>query len=85
MRTLVWSAAFAIFQRGGTSPARVAGGGQARSSTAGGGPVPAWTAQSQAEMSKWESCLLPGKKGVIRHYDVQEVQEDPGTLDTVGG
>ncbi len=37
-------------------------------------------ARELAEMSKWEFHLLLGKEGIVRHYDVEELEEDLKTL-----
>lgn len=39
-------------------------------------------ARELAEMSKWEFHTLLGEEGIVRHYDVEELEEDLKTLET---
>jgi predicted HTH domain antitoxin len=41
-------------------------------------------ARELAEMSKWEFHLLLGKEGIARNYDVDELEEDLKTLESLG-
>ena len=41
-------------------------------------------ARELAEMSKWEFHLLLGKEGIARHYDMEELEEDLKTLESLG-
>ena len=41
-------------------------------------------ARELAEMTKWEFHHLLGKEGIVRHYDVQELEEDLKTLEKFG-
>jgi predicted HTH domain antitoxin len=41
-------------------------------------------ARELAEMTKWEFHHLLGKEGIVRHYDVEELEEDLKTLEKFG-
>lgn len=41
-------------------------------------------ARELAEMNKWEFYLLLGEEGVVRRYDVEELEEDLKTLEALG-
>lgn len=41
-------------------------------------------ARELAEMSKWEFYFLLGQEGIIRRYDVEELEEDLKTLEAMG-
>ena len=41
-------------------------------------------ARELAAMTKWEFHLLLGEEGIIRRYDVEELEEDLKTLEALG-
>lgn len=41
-------------------------------------------ARELAGMSKWEFHLLLGEEGIVRRYDVEELEEDLKTLEALG-
>jgi len=41
-------------------------------------------ARELAGMTKWEFHLLLGEEGIVRRYDVEELQEDLKTLEALG-
>jgi predicted HTH domain antitoxin len=41
-------------------------------------------ARELAQMSKWEFHLLLRQEGIVRHYDVEELEEDLSTLEALG-
>lgn len=41
-------------------------------------------ARELAGMNKWEFHLLLGEEGIVRRYDVEELEEDLKTLEALG-
>ena len=41
-------------------------------------------ARELAQMSKWEFHFLLSREGVIRHYDLEELEQDLSTLGALG-
>ena len=41
-------------------------------------------ARELAGMGKWEFHNLLGKEGIIRHYDMEDLQDDLNTLEKLG-